>query len=339
MSGREIVKLNVGGKRIETSRTTLKKYPGSTLAKMLYHDNVFPRMQDGSYFLDRDPETFMNILYFLRTEVLPPLLDEKELEELLVESKFFRLEALEHKIEEIKQDEKNSCFFKFSCNGSSYRLEKDLLGPDDVPKSAVISALIRAIGQEIVVGHDEITFSKPETLCIIMNSLRMNVDISDQLSVENPPASYAARLLLFLKETIYTEASKVNVELRAADDAGGSIVETIQREILCDDPDSDVSSYFLCEEPSYPPSRMINEKGELVLRAPPCATLQSLQTVIRNLKFCANAREMPGKRVDNESLLARNLGLLSASNIFVVTPQQQQYANNYLRNFAKRMQQ
>ena len=80
---------------------------------------------------------------------------------------------------------------------------------------------------------------------------------------------------------MYTEASKVNVVLMAAD---GSCVENIQREILCDDPNSDVTS-LLSENSRYPPpSKMINEKGELVLRAPLGATLQSMKAVIKKLK-------------------------------------------------------
>ena len=94
-----------------------------------------------------------------------------------------RLEALEHKInKKCKDDKENSCFLKFSCNGSTYPLERDLFGPA-VPKSVAIKALLRTVGHEIVIGHDEIIFSKPDTLSIITNSLRMNVDISDELTV------------------------------------------------------------------------------------------------------------------------------------------------------------
>ena len=55
------------------------------------------------------------------------------------------------------------------------------------------------------------------------------------------------------------------------------------------------------------------------------------------LQFCGNAREMTGKRVDDESLLARKLGLLAARNVFVFTPEQQLYVDNCLRNLAERV--
>jgi hypothetical protein len=63
----EIVVLNVGGKRIETSKHTLTRIPGTMLQAMFSGRHRLRRDQDGSYFLDRDKERFLYVLNYLRT--------------------------------------------------------------------------------------------------------------------------------------------------------------------------------------------------------------------------------------------------------------------------------
>jgi len=101
----DIIRLNVGGTRFETTRQTLLHDPGSMLARMF--DPVSPLlpgvMRDGAYFIDRDPATFKLVLNFLRTGQLT-LDNGANLEALKVESSYFGLSGLDESIEERLRD-------------------------------------------------------------------------------------------------------------------------------------------------------------------------------------------------------------------------------------------
>ena len=58
--GGDILRLNVGGKRMITTRRTLVSESHSKLARMFDPDSdLLPvRMADGHYFLDTDPAAF-----------------------------------------------------------------------------------------------------------------------------------------------------------------------------------------------------------------------------------------------------------------------------------------
>ena len=60
--GGDVIKLNVGGIRMDTSRSTLCSEPRSMLAKMFgltSEDGLDPsRMENNNFFLDTDPNTF-----------------------------------------------------------------------------------------------------------------------------------------------------------------------------------------------------------------------------------------------------------------------------------------
>jgi hypothetical protein len=66
------VKFNVGGRVFVTTRTTILKYPKSVLA-----NHIAPPWQpeaDGTYFIDRDPDVFVEVLGYYRSNSLerPP---------------------------------------------------------------------------------------------------------------------------------------------------------------------------------------------------------------------------------------------------------------------------
>jgi hypothetical protein len=57
--GTERIKLNVGGKRFETTQETLTKYPDTLLGTMFGKNyNMMHRDTDDHYFIDRDGELF-----------------------------------------------------------------------------------------------------------------------------------------------------------------------------------------------------------------------------------------------------------------------------------------
>nr|UMO79086.1 BTB/POZ domain containing protein [Pandoravirus belohorizontensis] len=68
-TGGEIVRLNVGGQTVFTTRSTLTKDAGSALGRMFAEDvRIAPSalLDDGSYFIDCDPHCFAIILDHMR---------------------------------------------------------------------------------------------------------------------------------------------------------------------------------------------------------------------------------------------------------------------------------
>ena len=95
----KIVTLNVGGTKYTTSLSTLTKYPDSMLGAMFSGRHALPQQEDGSFFIDRDSDTFSNILSFIRDKnivlsTIPVLSTEVRLK-LQYEAKFYQLQELE----------------------------------------------------------------------------------------------------------------------------------------------------------------------------------------------------------------------------------------------------
>jgi len=96
----DIIKLNVGGTKFETTRQTLLHDSGSMLAAMFAPDSSRPPgvVREGAYFIDRDPHSFQAVLSFLRTGQLLGSQVES-LEALRVEAAYFGLVSLEEAVE------------------------------------------------------------------------------------------------------------------------------------------------------------------------------------------------------------------------------------------------
>lgn len=68
----DIINLDIGGThKIATSRKTLCKYKDSALCAMFINNNIELPSHGGNYFIDRDGETFMKLISFLRNDELP----------------------------------------------------------------------------------------------------------------------------------------------------------------------------------------------------------------------------------------------------------------------------
>lgn len=67
-----IINLDIGGThKITTSRKTLCKYKDSALSAMFSNNNVELQSHGGNFFIDRDGETFMKVISFLRNDEIP----------------------------------------------------------------------------------------------------------------------------------------------------------------------------------------------------------------------------------------------------------------------------
>ena len=96
------VKLDVGGQRFTTSRSTLIKQSDTMLAVMFSGRHKLVQDEDGAYFVDRDGTHFRHVLNFLRdgdSSTLPD--DQDALKELMKEAEFYQIGALTKAIGEV----------------------------------------------------------------------------------------------------------------------------------------------------------------------------------------------------------------------------------------------
>eukprot|EP00088_Acartia_fossae_P036484 TRINITY_DN3770_c0_g1_i10.p1 TRINITY_DN3770_c0_g1~~TRINITY_DN3770_c0_g1_i10.p1 ORF type:complete len:240 (+),score=31.98 TRINITY_DN3770_c0_g1_i10:51-770(+) len=100
MSNDDIIVLNVGGTKFSTTRQTLVKDPNSMLAKMFDPNSpLLPgKVQDGNYFLDRNPDRFKVVLDYLRDGEICVANEKESLPGLLIEARYFQLADMEQKV-------------------------------------------------------------------------------------------------------------------------------------------------------------------------------------------------------------------------------------------------
>lgn len=104
----EIVKLDVGGFKFTTSRSTLCSVPGSHLEAMFSGRHPMGALltDNGAYFIDRDGRHFHHVLNYLRSGsvITLPSQDQLQKEELAIEADFFGLDDLVRAIRMPKMD-------------------------------------------------------------------------------------------------------------------------------------------------------------------------------------------------------------------------------------------
>jgi len=101
----EVIRLNVGGRFISTSRSTLTKYKDSLLERMFQeHSPLAPsRLVDGAFFVDADPDAFSAILTWLRHGIV----DRKwtSTDHLAAAASYFGLEDLCLQVKEMEEED------------------------------------------------------------------------------------------------------------------------------------------------------------------------------------------------------------------------------------------
>ncbi|KAL5276211.1 KCTD5 family protein [Megaselia abdita] len=93
-NNREWIKLNVGGTRFLTTRTTLSKDSNSFFYRLIQDENDLQTDMDesGAYLIDRDPQYFAPVLNFLRHGKV--ILDNLSEEGVLEEAEFYNVTRL-----------------------------------------------------------------------------------------------------------------------------------------------------------------------------------------------------------------------------------------------------
>merc|ERR1719193_1483241 len=90
----ERIKLNIGGKRFETTLQTIRACAGSMLAAMFSGNFNMEPGEDGAYFIDRDGEMFVPLLNYLRTGLFAVPEDEILRDNLYNEADFYGLQPV-----------------------------------------------------------------------------------------------------------------------------------------------------------------------------------------------------------------------------------------------------
>ena len=120
MSNTEIVRLNVGGTKYVTTKSTLWKYPQSMLGAMFMGNVPLSTDEDGYYFIDRCGHIFQYILQFLRCGKLLLPKHFSELDLLQTEADFFQIEglisAVEHHKRAVEVKEWDEIYVLMLCN-------------------------------------------------------------------------------------------------------------------------------------------------------------------------------------------------------------------------------
>ena len=105
MAMNDVINLNVGGRKMSTSRSTLLSDADSSLAKMFDPDSGLEpgKMVDGAYFIDADPDIFQALLNWLRYRKLILPTSHKNYEGLSVVAEMYGIMDL---VEQIKKSSK-----------------------------------------------------------------------------------------------------------------------------------------------------------------------------------------------------------------------------------------
>ena len=97
-SSRSRLKLNVGGERFEIRCSCIKGY---SYFRALYSQTFAAVDSDRFFFIDRDPESFANIMVYLRTRTIDlSLLHKDDRDQLKEEAEFFLMSDLVEHIEQ-----------------------------------------------------------------------------------------------------------------------------------------------------------------------------------------------------------------------------------------------
>ena len=166
MSSSDIISLNVGGQKFQTTRMTLMSSPSSTLARMFDPDSLIPPAKhvDGDYFIDADPKIFDVILHFLRYKsvVIPP---NVPVQAVVDQAMFFGLNGMMEEMSKPSVKKPNSRI-KINVSGKIYEIGRETL-------TKKIQGKMCKVGRMVENGEKEIFLDMPsKDFEIILQALR-----------------------------------------------------------------------------------------------------------------------------------------------------------------------
>ncbi|KAI1707657.1 BTB/POZ domain-containing protein [Ditylenchus destructor] len=88
------VRLNVGGKVFQTTKSTLSTHPESFLARLANGNIPSEKDESGAFLIDRNYEHFGTILNYFRSGVVNLDRNEKAMKDLLCEADFYNVQSL-----------------------------------------------------------------------------------------------------------------------------------------------------------------------------------------------------------------------------------------------------
>ncbi|KAI1694217.1 BTB/POZ domain-containing protein [Ditylenchus destructor] len=94
----EWIRLNVGGKVFQTTKSTLSIHPESFLARLANGNIPSEKDESGAFLIDRNYEHFGSILNFFRSGVVNLDRNEKAVRDLLCEADFYNVQSLVNEI-------------------------------------------------------------------------------------------------------------------------------------------------------------------------------------------------------------------------------------------------
>lgn len=205
MSYNEIVNINVGGTRFMTSRQTLMREPSSLLGRMFDIDSSLKpaaMLDDGAYFLDRDPKKFEIILNYLREDELA-MMSKTNLINLKIEARYFQLKNLEAEIN-IRLDKME--VYKFIRGDKCFVVRKSYF--QGVPFEAIVDYMCE--GKEI--NEAFANFANPikasfdnETITLSMNCM---LSTCFQLYIRT-----VRNHLVFHYKYVWVKATHININI------------------------------------------------------------------------------------------------------------------------------
>lgn len=128
----EIVKLDVGGKRFHTSKSTIMSQ--DTMLSALVSERWNPN-KDEYVFIDRDGKHFRKILNFLRDGEISRPNTSEDLEELKKEANFYSIVKLSKLLEKYEKSE----IVKLDVGGKRFHTSKSTIMSQDTKLSELLS--------------------------------------------------------------------------------------------------------------------------------------------------------------------------------------------------------
>ncbi|KAI1707658.1 BTB/POZ domain-containing protein [Ditylenchus destructor] len=185
------VRLNVGGKTFQTTKSTLSSHPESFLARLVNGDLPSDKDKSGAFLIDRSYEHFDSILNYFRNRVVNLDRNEKAMKDLLCEADFYNVQPLVNEIRKAIEAENgwkndNAVFTSKQLHfqrslppllTSSNTRKRNLTATGAVSKSNAEVKRVEIIVVHIEHPYSSIEMSEKEDDYEVLKALRQKIEI------------------------------------------------------------------------------------------------------------------------------------------------------------------